>query len=57
MNVRTVPYECRPRTVPCACRVPTVCRASAQGWNNRTLISHEPLVCSKMCFSKTEPVQ
>jgi len=29
----------------------------AQGWNNRTLISHEPLVCSKMCFSKTEPVQ
>ena len=28
---------------------------SAQGWRN--LISHEPLVCSKMCFSKTEPVQ
>jgi len=31
--------------------------SSAQGWNNRTLISHEPLVGSKMCFSKTEPVQ
>ena len=30
---------------------------SAQGLNNRTLISHEPLVCSKMCFSKTEPFQ
>jgi len=29
----------------------------AQEWRNRTLISHEPLVCSKMCFSKTEPVQ
>ena len=28
-----------------------------QGWNNRTLISHELLVCSKKCFSKTEPVQ
>jgi len=32
-------------------------RLPTQGWNNRTLISHEPLVCSKMCFSKTEPVQ
>jgi len=31
--------------------------SSAQGWNNRTLISHELLICSKMCFSKTEPVQ
>ena len=32
-------------------------RRAAQGWNNRTLISHEPLVYSKTCFSKTEPVQ
>jgi len=30
---------------------------SAQEWRNRTLISHELLVCSKMCFSKTEPIQ
>jgi len=30
---------------------------TAHGWNNRTLISHERLVCSKMCFSKTKPVQ
>ena len=29
---------------------------TAQGWNIRTLISHEPLVCSKTCFSKTKPV-
>ena len=29
-------------------------RVSAQQWRNRTLIGHEPLVCSKMCFSKTE---
>ena len=30
---------------------------SAQGWTNRTLISHEPLICSKTCFTKTESVQ
>jgi len=29
----------------------------SQGWRNRTQISHEPLVCSKKCFSKTKPVQ
>ena len=29
---------------------------SAQEWTNRTLISHEPLICSKMCFTKTESV-
>jgi len=27
---------------------------SAQECRNRTLIGHEPLVCSEMCFSKTE---
>jgi len=36
---------------------PTGWCPSVQGWNNHTVISHEPLVCSKMCFSKTEPVQ
>ena len=30
---------------------------SAQGWSNRSLIGHEPLICSKMCFTKTELVQ
>jgi len=35
----------------------TLLHHTAQGWNNRTLISHEPLVCSKKCFSKTKPVQ
>jgi len=29
----------------------------AQEWTNRTLIGHEPLICSKMCFAKTELVQ
>jgi len=29
----------------------------AQEWSNRTLISHEPLICSKMCFAKSESVQ
>jgi len=29
----------------------------AQEWTNRTLISHKPLICSKMCFTKTESVQ
>jgi len=28
----------------------------AQGWRNRT-IGHEPLIRSKMCFTKTELVQ
>jgi len=30
---------------------------SAQGWRNRTLVGHEPLRCSKMCFTKPELVQ
>ena len=30
---------------------------AAQECTNRTLISHEPLICSKMCFTKTESVQ
>ena len=30
---------------------------SAQGWRNRTLIGHELLICSKMCFTKTDLVQ
>jgi len=30
---------------------------TAQKWTNRTPISHEPLICSKMCFTKTESVQ
>ena len=30
---------------------------TAQGLRNRTLIGHEPLICSKMCFTKTELVQ
>jgi len=30
---------------------------SAQEWTNRTPISHEPLICSKMCFTRTESVQ
>jgi len=29
----------------------------AQEWTNRTLISHVPLMCSKMCCTKTELVQ
>ena len=29
----------------------------AQEWTNRTVIGHEPLICSKMCFTKTELVQ
>ena len=28
-----------------------------EGCNHRNLISNEPLVCSKMCFSKTEHIQ
>ena len=35
----------------------TLLHHTAQGWNNITLISHEPLVCSKMRFSQTKPVQ
>jgi len=30
---------------------------TAQEWTNRTLIGHEPPICSKMCFTKTELVQ
>ena len=30
---------------------------STQDWRERTPISHEPLICSKMCFTKTELVQ
>jgi len=31
--------------------------ASAQGWRNCTLISHEPLVCSKICLKNgTSPI-
>ena len=30
---------------------------AAQEWTNRTLISNEQLICSKMCFTKTEVVQ
>jgi len=29
----------------------------AQEWNNRILIGHEPLLCSKMSFTKTKLVQ
>ena len=29
---------------------------SAQEWRNRTVVGHEPLICNKMCFSKTELV-
>jgi len=32
-------------------------KASAQEWTNRTVIGHELLICSKMCFTKTELVQ
>ena len=32
-------------------------KMSAQEWTKRTLIGHEPLICSKMCFTKTELVQ
>jgi len=32
-------------------------RETAQEWTNRTLISHEPLICSKMCITKTKSVQ
>jgi len=30
---------------------------SAQEWTNRTVTGHEPLICSTMCFAKTELVQ
>ena len=30
---------------------------SAQEWTNRTLIGKELLICSKMCFTKTNLVQ
>jgi len=30
---------------------------SAQEWTNRTLISHEPMICSKMCFATMQSVQ
>jgi len=30
---------------------------SAQEWTNRTVNGHEPLICSKMYFTKTELVQ
>jgi len=30
---------------------------SAQELTDRTLIGHEPLICSKICFTKTELVQ
>ena len=30
---------------------------TAQEWTNRTVIGHELLICSKMCFTKTELVQ
>ena len=30
---------------------------TAQEWRNRTLVGHEPLICSAMCFTKTETVQ
>jgi len=30
---------------------------STQDWRKRTPISHEPLICSQMCFTKTELVQ
>jgi len=34
-----------------------VATSSAQECTDRTLISHEPLMCSKLCFTKTESVQ
>ena len=27
---------------------------SAQEWRNRTLVGHEPLMCGKMCVTKTK---
>ena len=30
--------------------------STAQEWTNRTPISHEPMICTKMCFTKTESV-
>ena len=30
---------------------------NAQEWKNRTLVGHKPLICNKMCFTKTELVQ
>ena len=29
----------------------------AQEWTNRNVIGHEPLICSKMCFTQTESIQ
>jgi hypothetical protein len=26
-------------------------KTSAQEWRNHTLLGHEPLICSKMCFT------
>jgi len=33
-------------------KIKNECVLPAQEWTNRTLIGHEPLICSKMCFSK-----
>jgi len=32
-------------------------RKTAQEWRNRSLVGHEPWMCNKMCFTKTEWVQ
>ena len=32
-------------------------QGSTQEWTNRTLIGHEPLMCSKMCLTRTELVR
>jgi len=40
-----------------SCHQKRVIVPAAQEWINRTLISHEPLLCSKTCFSKTESGQ
>ena len=39
------------------CTTNTSTNKSAQEWTNRTVISHEPLMRSKICFTKTELVQ
>ena len=51
-------YRCDSKDILWACVFSSgIVHIWAQGWNIQTLISHEPLVCSKMCFSKTKPVQ
>jgi len=38
--------------------IASICvHSPAQEWRNRTFVGHEPLICSKMCLTKTELVQ